>query len=114
MVYDLRSNFMASMKPAFAQSVRNDYEYECGRMFKSSENWLNTAAFGHMEHYNIKNVAPTASYKMSERNIFLLQPFEHQQIRNPLKRQVIAGQRTVTLLLVLNDAHNLIHNPWQL
>ena len=49
---------------------------------------------------------------MSERNIFLLQPFEHQQICKPTKkRQAIAGQRTVGLLLVLNDAHNPVNNP---
>ena len=30
------------------------------------------------------------------------------------KRQAIAGQRTVKLLLVLNDAHNPINNPWEL
>ena len=55
----------------------------CGRMCKMTEYWLNTAAFGHMEHYDISNVAPTDSHKMSERNIFLLQPFEHQQICKP-------------------------------
>ena len=53
------------------------------RMFKITEYWLDTAAFGHMEHYDISNVAPTESHKMSERNIFLLQPFEHQQICKP-------------------------------
>ena len=52
----------------------------CGRLSKITENWLNTAVFGHMEHYNRWNVAPTESYKMSEHIIFLLQPFEHQQI----------------------------------
>ena len=41
---------------------------------------MNAAAFGHMEHYKISSVTPTESYKMSEHNIFLLQPFEHQQI----------------------------------
>ena len=55
----------------------------CGRTCKITENWLNIAAFGHMEHHNISNVAPTESHKMSERNIFLLQPFEHQQIYKP-------------------------------
>ena len=54
-----------------------------GRMCKITENWLNTVAFGHMEHYDISNVAPTESHKMFERNIFLLQPFEHQQICKP-------------------------------
>ena len=58
-VYELSSTSLASMKP---------------------ENWLSVAVFGHMEHYNRSNVAPTESYKMSEHNIFLLQPFEHQQI----------------------------------
>ena len=33
-----------------------------------------------MEYYDIMNVAPTQSHKMSEHNIFLLEPFEHQQI----------------------------------
>ena len=60
-----------------------NYQRRCGRMCKITEHWLNTAAFGHMEHYNISNVAPTESHKMSERNIFLLQPFEHQQICKP-------------------------------
>ena len=55
----------------------------CGRMSKITENWLNTAAFGRMELDNILNVAPTESYKMSEANIFLLQPFEHQQTCKP-------------------------------
>ena len=57
-----------------------DTQRRCGRMSKITENWLNTAVFGHMEHYNRSNVVPTESYKMSEHNIFLLQPFEHQQI----------------------------------
>ena len=52
----------------------------CGRMSKITENWLSVAVFGHIEHYKRSNVAPTESYKMSEHNIFLLQPFEHQQI----------------------------------
>ena len=55
----------------------------CDRMSKITENWLNSAVFGHMEHYNRSNVAPTESYKMSEHNIFLLQPFEQQQICKP-------------------------------
>ena len=54
-------------------------QWRCGRMSKITENLLNTAVFGHMEHYNRSNVAPTASHKMSEHNIFLLQTFEHQQ-----------------------------------
>ena len=49
-----------------------------GRISKITENWLNTAVFGHLEHYNRSNVAPTELYKMSEHKIFLLQPFEHQ------------------------------------
>ena len=36
-----------------------------------------------MEHYDISKVAPTESHKMSERNMFLLQPFEQQQICKP-------------------------------
>ena len=55
----------------------------CGRMSKITETWPNTAAFGYIQHYDISNVAPTESYKMSERNIFLLQPFEPQQISEP-------------------------------
>ena len=49
-------------------------------MSNNTGNWLNAAVFGHMEHYNRSNVAPTESHKMSEHNIFLLQPFEYQQI----------------------------------
>ena len=52
----------------------------CGRMSKITENWLNAAVFGHMEHYNRSNVATTELYKLSEHNIFLLQPFEQQHI----------------------------------
>ena len=52
----------------------------CGRMSKITEKWLNNAVFGHMEPYDRSNVAQTESYKMSEHNIFLLQPSEHQQI----------------------------------
>ena len=71
------------------QSLRKVWETtmntqrRCGRMSKITENWLNTAVFGHMEHYNRSNVAPTESYKMSEHNIFLLQLFEHQPICKP-------------------------------
>ena len=36
-----------------------------------------------MEHFNGSNVAPTESYKMSEHNTFLLQPFEYQEICKP-------------------------------
>ena len=57
-----------------------DTQWRCGRMSTITENWLNTAVFGHMEHYNRSNVSPTELYKMSEHNIFLLQPLEHQQI----------------------------------
>ena len=39
----------------------------CGRMSKTTENWLNAAVFGHMEHYSISNVPPT-------------ELFAHQQI----------------------------------
>ena len=52
----------------------------CGRMSKIIENWPNTAVFGHMEHYKRSNIAPTESHKMSEHNLFLLQPFDNQQI----------------------------------
>ena len=59
-------------------------QWRCGDvvayMSKIAENLLNTAVFGHMEHYYRSNIAPTESYKMSENNIFLVQPFEHQQI----------------------------------
>ena len=48
---------------------------------------------------------------MSQRNLFIIQPLEHQQAANLSKRYAIAGQRTVKLLLVLNDAHNPINNP---
>ena len=58
-------------------------QQRCGRMSKITENWLNAAVFGHMEHFNRSNVAPTESYKMSEHNIFLLQPFKYQQICKP-------------------------------
>ena len=61
------------------ETIMNN-QRRCGRMCKITENWLNTAAFGHMEHYNISNVAPTESHTVSERNISLLQPFEHKQI----------------------------------
>ena len=54
-----------------------------GRMSKIIDNWLNTAVFGHMEHHNRLNVAPTESFTMFEPNIFILQPFEHQQICKP-------------------------------
>ena len=55
-------------------------QQRCGRMCKITEHWLNTAAFGHMENYNISNEAPTESDKVSERNIFLLQTFDHKLI----------------------------------
>ena len=40
------------------ETIMNN-QRRCGRMCKITEHWLNTAAFGHMEHYNISNVAPT-------------------------------------------------------
>ena len=86
-------------------------QQRCGRMSKITENWLNTAAFGHMEHYNISNVAPTESYKMSERNNFSYNHSSTNKSANLSKRQDIAGQRTVKLMLVLNGAHDLINNP---
>ena len=52
-------------------------------MSKIPENRPNTDAIGRMEPYNLSNVAPTESYKISEGNIVLLQPFEHQQICKP-------------------------------
>ena len=55
-------------------------QQRCGRMSKITETWLNTAAFGHIQHYKISNVVATESYKMSERNIVLLQQFDPQQI----------------------------------
>ena len=55
-------------------------QQRCGRMSKITEICQNSAAFGHIQHYNISNAAPSESYKMSERNIFLLQPVEPQQI----------------------------------
>ena len=51
----------------------------CGHMSNITEDWLNTTAFGHMENYNLSNVALTELYKMSKCNIFP-QPFGHQQI----------------------------------
>ena len=52
----------------------------CGRISKITENWLNTAVFGHVEYINRSNEAPTESCEMSEHNISLLQPFEQQQV----------------------------------
>ena len=73
-VDELRSNFWQ----AWNQYLHKEWETtmntqrRCGRMSKITENWLNSAVFGHMEHHNRSNVAPTESYKMSEHNIFLL------------------------------------------
>ena len=78
---------------AWNQSLQNVWETTVntqrryGRMSKITENWPNTAVFGHMEHYNQSNVAPTESDKMSEDNIFLLQPFEQNKSANLPKRQ---------------------------
>ena len=58
-------------------------QQRCSRMSKITETRLNTSAFGHIQYHNISNVALIESYKMSERNIFLLQPFEPQQICEP-------------------------------
>ena len=87
-VYELRSDFWQ----AWNQSLHKVWETtmntqrRCGRVSKITENWLNTAVFGNMEHYNKSNVAPTESHKMSEHCIFLLQPFEHQQICKPTQK----------------------------
>ena len=40
-------------------------QWRCGCMSKITENALNAAVFGHMEHYNRSNVAPTESYKIT-------------------------------------------------
>ena len=61
-------------------------------MPKTTENWLNAAAFGHKEHLNISNVTPTESYKMSERSMF---PYNHSSTNKSaklFKRQAIAVQ----------------------
>ena len=58
MVYELRSNFWQ----AWNQSLHKVWEttmntqQRCGRMSKITENWLNIAVFGHMEHFNRSNV----------------------------------------------------------
>ena len=86
---------------------------QCVRMSKITENWLNIAVFGHMEHYNRSNVAPTESYKMSEHNIFLLPT----TIQAPKNLQIYLKDRLSQVsvqwgyCLVLNDAHNPINNP---
>ena len=49
-----------------------------------SETGLCTFCSTDMEHYNRSNVAKTESFRISEHNIFLLQPFVHQQIRKPV------------------------------
>ena len=67
MVYELRSNFVASMKPVFAKSVRNGYE-------NPTKIWSQVQNHRKLTEYNTSNVAPAESYKMSERNVFLLQP----------------------------------------
>ena len=79
-------------------------------MFKIIENWLNTAAFSHIEHYNISNVAPTESHQMSERNYLSYNHSSTNKSANLPKRRAIAGQRTVGLLLVLNDVNNPVNN----
>ena len=85
MVYEPRSNFWQARNQSLHKvwETTMNTQQRCGRMSKIIENSLNTAVFGHVEHYNRSNVAPTESYKMSEHNIFLLQPCEHQQIRKP-------------------------------
>ena len=45
-------------------------QQRCGRMSKITETWMNTAAFGRIQHYNISNVAPTEWHKMSEQQIY--------------------------------------------
>ena len=55
----------------------------CECMSKITENIMNTSASGHMEHYDISNVAPTEPCKISELNIFRIQPFVGQQACKP-------------------------------
>ena len=86
-------------------------QWRYGHMSKITGNWLNTAVFGHMQHYNRSNVAPTESYKMSEHNIFLLQPFKHQNLQIYLKDRLSQVSVQWGYCLVLNDAHNPINNP---
>ena len=75
--------------------------------------WHSSDMFGHMEHDNRSNVAPTELHKMSEHVNF---SYNHSSTNDSAnlcipKRQAIACQHTVKLLLVLNDAHNPINNP---
>ena len=102
--------WQAFMKPVFALSVRNDWIPNNDVVVCLKSQKL-TAASGHIQHHNISNVSPTESYKMSERSIFSCNHSSPNKSANLPKRQAIAGQRTVRLLLVLNDAHNPINNP---
>ena len=68
--------------PIVWETTMNNQRW-CGRVFKITEYWLNTGLFGHMEHYDRSNVAPTEWYNMSEHHMFLLQPFQYQQIGKP-------------------------------
>ena len=62
-----------------------------------------------MEHYNRSNVAPTESYKNT--TYFPCNHSSTNKAANLPKRQASAGQRTMRLLLALNDAHNPINKP---
>ena len=108
-VYELRGIFFGKHETSLCIKsekrlwIPNDDVVAC---LKSQKKWLNKAVFGHMEHYNRSNAdrclnTTYFSYNHSSTN----------KSANLPKRQAIAGQRTVKLLLVLNDAHNPINNP---
>ena len=77
-------------------------------MSKITETSLNSAAFCHIQDYNISNAASTESY--NAKYFSYNHPSPNKSANLP-KRQAIAGQCTVGLLLVLNDAQNPINNP---
>ena len=63
-----------------------------------------------IEHYNRSNVAPNCTICLNTTCFSYNHPSTNKSVNLPIK-QAIAGQRTVRLLLVLNDAHNPINNP---
>ena len=83
----------------------------CGRMSEITENWPNTAVYGHMERYNKSNYFRQTRTKCLNTTHFSYNHSSAHKSANLPIILAIAGQRTVRSLLVLNDAHNPFNNP---
>ena len=114
MVYELRSNSMAKHETGLCIKCKkrlwipNNDVVACLKLQKLD--WIPL-------HLAIFNIITYRMYPQQNRtrclnaSYFSYNHSSSNKSANLPKRQAIAGQRTVRLLLVLNDAHNPINNP---